>query len=64
MKTFEEWLKDYTEKHGAPPAHVMAEAAWNCQQATIDRLMLEFCPEEMTEKQFNEWKIHQVIHNS
>lgn len=29
MKTFEEWLAEYTQTHGTPPAHVMAEAAWN-----------------------------------
>lgn len=29
MKTFSQWLEDYTKEHGTPPAHVMAEAAWN-----------------------------------
>lgn len=28
MKTFNEWLHEYTKEHGTPPAHVMAEAAW------------------------------------
>ena len=31
------------------------DAAWNCQQATIDRLMLEHCAEEMTADQMAEW---------
>lgn len=30
MKTFSQWLEDYTKEHGTPPAHVMAEAAWEC----------------------------------
>lgn len=28
MKTFSQWLEDYTKEHGTPPAHVMAEDAW------------------------------------
>lgn len=59
MKTFNEWLREYTKEHGTPPAHVMAEAAWDCQQAEIDRLMLEFCPDEMEVAQFNTWAEHQ-----
>lgn len=30
------------------------------QQATIDALMLEYCPDEMTEEQMDEWAKHQV----
>lgn len=30
-------------------------AAWDMQQATIDRLMLEHCPAEMTPEQFQQW---------
>lgn len=29
-------------------------------QAKIDRLMLEYCPEEMTEEQKANWAKHQV----
>ena len=29
-------------------------------QARIDSLMLEYCPDEMTEEQINEWARHQV----
>jgi len=39
--------------------HLQLEA----KQAEIDRLMLEFCPEEMTEEQVNNWKQHQKIYN-
>lgn len=36
------------------------EAAINAKQAEIDLLMLEFCPERMTEEQIAEWEAHQV----
>jgi Lar family restriction alleviation protein len=32
----------------------------NRKQAVIDRLMLEYCPEEMTKAQIEEWREHQV----
>ena len=35
-------------------------AAWGCQQASIDRLMLEWCPDEMTPHQMAEWAKAQV----
>jgi len=35
------------------------KAAYNAQQAEIDRLMLEFCPSEMTAEQMETWKKHQ-----
>lgn len=31
------------------------------KQAEIDRLMLEFCPDEMTQDQFDEWARHQRL---
>lgn len=31
------------------------------KQAQIDRLMLEFCPDEMTQDQISEWKRHQKV---
>jgi len=31
------------------------------KQAQIDRLMMEYCPEEMTEEQTARWKKHQVV---
>lgn len=30
------------------------------KQAKIDELMLEFCPDEMTDEQITEWAKHQV----
>ena len=36
------------------------QAAVAEKQAIIDRLMLEFCPDEMTPEQIEEWKRHQV----
>ena len=32
----------------------------SAKQAEIDRLMLEFCPDEMTPEQIEEWGKHQV----
>ncbi len=32
----------------------------NAQQAKIDSLMFEYCPDEMTKDQVNEWSKHQV----
>ena len=36
------------------------KAAWDSQQARIDALMLEHCPDEMTPEQMAEWAKHQV----
>lgn len=36
------------------------KAAFNSQQAIIDRLMLEYCPKEMTQLQMSEWENSQV----
>jgi hypothetical protein len=33
------------------------------QQAKIDALMLEYCPEDMTPEQFAEWAKHQKVHH-
>ena len=39
-------------------------AAWDAQQAKIDRLMLEYCPDEMTEDQKATWARNQkVVHD-
>lgn len=32
----------------------------SAKQAQIDRLMIEYCPEEMTPEQIENWKRHQV----
>lgn len=34
--------------------------AMNAKQATIDMLMMEYCPDEMTEEQIEEWGKRQV----
>ncbi len=44
----------------AQAAWTAYKAAWDCQQAEIDRLMLEWCPDEMTPRQMAEWATHQV----
>lgn len=40
--------------------YAMFRAAFNSQQAIIDRLMLEYCPKEMTQLQMSEWENSQV----
>lgn len=32
---------------------------YDALQAQVDRLMLEYCPDEMTEEQFENWAKHQ-----
>lgn len=38
--TFDEWLVEYNKQQGLPPAHVVAEAAWN---AAVDACMIQSC---------------------
>jgi len=57
-RTFAEIVQQY--EYQILELHQQLEA----KQAEIDRLMLEFCPDEMTEEQLNNWKQHQkVVHN-
>jgi predicted RNase H-like nuclease (RuvC/YqgF family) len=35
----------------------------SAKQAEIDRLMLEYCPEDMTAEQMKEWEEHQIYSN-
>lgn len=70
-KEFNEWFKS---QQGTPYYSYwdFAKAAWDYQQAKIDALMqgsfgsdephlLEYCPEEMTEDQLEEWKKSQKV---
>lgn len=64
MTDFQKWF--YAAPHRAKytndtPAYLAAKEAWDCQQAAIDRLMLEFCPDEMTPEQLEEWEKHQRV---
>jgi hypothetical protein len=38
----------------------LARKVWDHQQAEIDELMLEFCPEQMTAAQVEEYERHQI----
>ena len=40
------------------------EAKVEAKQASIDELMLEYCPDEMTEGQIKNWEKHQVKSSS
>ena len=64
MKEFNEWFKSqYGEFHSSDIIgyYNTTLAAWSYQQAKIDALMLEYCPEEMTEDQLEEWKKSQKV---
>lgn len=63
-------IKYYAEKYGVPMdenwhlkhnVEQFAIAIWNHQQAQIDELMIEFCPEAMSDEQWEEWKKHQRV---
>lgn len=41
--------------------HDVSKKGWNLQQAIIDRLMLEYCPEEMSVEQIEEWAKSQRV---
>lgn len=57
FKSFEEWKKSRIamimdgDRQRMPPD----KAAWDYQQAIIDEIMLEYCPDEMTPQQIEEW---------
>lgn len=67
-------LRDYVRKLSAMERSIVTEELsihWQQQceaaerevgakQAEIDRLMLEYCPEEMTPMQIEEWRKYQV----
>jgi len=60
---FENWWQERGGKEESKPFQIVVKedvkAAWDYQQAKIDRLMLEYCPNEMTEAQLVEWESHQ-----
>lgn len=51
MSNFESWLKCVCFQEPTPEAKNLAQCAWDAQQAKIDRLMLEYCPGDMTAEQ-------------
>lgn len=60
--TFNAWLEGQTDERLDElwrSKTGLAKAAWDHQQATIDRLMLEFCPDEMTGEQVQAWEASQ-----
>ena len=59
-KEFDKWFP-YVERASYFYYYDLAKAAWDYQQAKIDALMLEYCPEEMTEDQLEEWKKSQKV---
>lgn len=53
-------LLDALKKAIFKAAKGVLEEAVGAHQAEIDRLMLEYCPEEMAPAQIEEWRKHQV----
>lgn len=61
QRAFEAWATAQWGHMASVPhnAWLGFEAAFNQQQAKIDRLMLEFCPQEMSDEQHAEWEASQ-----
>ena len=62
------WLADVRSEHteqivtalNASPTEA-DQRTIAAMQAKIDALMLEYCPDEMTPEQIDNWKLHQVV---
>ena len=57
---FEKWLKELCFRTPTEQARCLAMLAWNEQQAKIDSLMLEYCPDEMTSEQYERYEESQI----
>ncbi len=59
--TFEQWCAEYELRNHvlSPSVKKVMRKVWDYQQAKIDELMLEYCPEDMTDAQYQEWERHQ-----
>lgn len=63
--TFQRWYDDMCARYSASYSSYedLLEEAYNAgaamKQAEVDRLMLEYCPDEMTPQQLQEWKQNQ-----
>ena len=71
--TFDKWWGKLNKEGLADASRVVAQMSWVeaskevarlerellAKQALIDRLMLEYCPDEMTPEQLTEWAKHQ-----
>jgi hypothetical protein len=55
----EELLGAYAVCFGRPILRKKLHALLDRQQAKIDALMMEYCQEEITPEQYEEWKKHQ-----
>jgi len=40
--TFEEWFVEYNKRHGLPPAHVVAQDAWDAAFEAIISEMIQY----------------------
>lgn len=57
---FDQWFQSQQGK-AYYSYYEFAKDAWDYQQSVIDAIMLEYCPEEMTWEQIEEWKKHQKV---
>jgi hypothetical protein len=60
--SYAEWYLRYgTNRDTFYNMYALADKKIESLQAKIDSLMLEFCPEQMTEEQIENWKKHQTV---
>lgn len=53
---FEAWCSNLRERQSKRKASPTKCRSCEAKQAEIDRLMLEYCPDEMTPEQLETWK--------
>ena len=58
--TFDEFWHTQPFGWAACDAMTMARKVWDHQQAEIDELMLEYCPDQMTAEKVAEYERHQI----
>ena len=58
--TFDEFWNAQPFGWAACDAMTLARKVWDHQQAEIDELMLEFCPDQMAADQIAEYERHQI----
>ena len=61
--TYDKWLKTVCFQKPTKEADDLAKCAWQEQQAKIDRLMLEYCPLDMTQEQLLHYEECQISHH-
>lgn len=66
--SFEKWFKTKADSKIGNSLDLcvhlfeLIQEVWDMKQAKIDSLMLEYCPEDMTDTQIEEWAEHQKVY--